>query len=213
MTATSLKEKTEITQSLEPMNSKELDLKMLWISCDILPVVVFYKILETKNLRLLIHPGGDEEKAKTISLKALSEVWVNIIDEYWQKTDEAKYNSNIRKSVNLSKMENEYIGLRAGVALYDIGDPRGMEHIKYFGIKTIEKAKNKVLVLKTKIALKNAELESKRVQDAKYNIYKDYASLIQIIKMPELNNIVVSEWIEYSKLAKQMQKPQQNGRN
>jgi hypothetical protein len=205
MTATSLKEKTEITQSLESMNSKELNLKMLWTSCDTLPVVVFYKILETKNLRLLVKEQGEQE-AKKKPLKSLNEVWVNIIDEYWQKTDEAKYNSNIRKSVNLSKMENEYIGLRAGVALYDIGDPRGMEHIKYFGIKTIEKAKNKVLVLKTKIALKNAELESKQIAETKYNIYQDYVNLSQVIKVGELDKIVVSHWIELNKLAKKMQK-------
>ena len=184
---------------LDSQTSTKQPQKIIWSSCDTLPIKVFYEILETENIKLLGEADSEQ----------LAIVWLEILDKYWQKVDPVKYKQNISKSVNLLKLKNQLTTMVAALTLCEYGQQEGMDVLKVFGYKDIDSALNGVQVVKTKLLLASAQATNE-IKKVEFNFYRDLAMMEQVLER-SLNhdNITVSYWIELNKLAKQIS----NGRN
>ncbi len=183
----------------EESTNLKISLATLWTSCDNLPVKIFYEILKTENLNLLVRSGNANQKK-------LSSVWADILDEYWQLTDKAKYLKNLRLAKSLIQKRNEYTTILGIVTLAEAG-AQVAEYLKYWKLKNIAEAKQRILVLKTNINFALAKLNKDDDQKAAYNFYKDLAMLEQVLNRSiDGETITVSYWIELNKLAKEISK-------
>lgn len=199
MTALSQNAKEEIIESKDATNLKEASLIILWKSCDTLPIKVFYEILKTKNQKHLLEISQRNLNLSESQKIQLNNAWLDILDDYWQLSNPSKYKNNIRKTKDLLEKQNKLTTLKAILLKADLGI-NVVEDLKYWNIKSVEQCLYRTRVLKTKILLILAKVND--VSDTKYayNFNKDYVKLIQRIKVPEIDKITVSLWIELNKI-------------
>lgn len=186
------------TKSEENMNTK-LSPKMLYTTLEELPVKKFYKILNEKDLTLL-GKGSHEE---------LQNNWFSLLDQYWQLTNIGSYKLHAMEQRSLLNMQNRFTTITAAVMLCDLGQKSGFEALKKFGLLDIDRAKNEINILKTKILIKLARIEAQAKEDVYYNFYRDLVRLEQALNRAIDDNITVAKWIELIKLTKELN----NGRN
>ena len=195
----------EITTSKDATNLKEASPLILWNSCDTLPVKIFYEILKTKNLNLLIKNHESHEKSEQLNQK-LNDLWSDILDEYWQLTNLTRYKANLRKTKSLITKQNQYTTFIGILTLAEYGAPV-QKYLEYWKIKTIQEVQQKVRVLKTNIGLAIAKIEEPNDTKDAYNFYSDLVVIEQILKRSlNAESITVSYWAELNKLAKKINK-------
>ncbi len=181
------------TMSEDVMSSTQ-SLQIMWKSCDTLPIRIFYEILKTGNLNLL---GNGSQKQ-------LSDLWADLLDEYWQLSDSVKYKSNLRKTKSLLLKRNKFTTLLAIVKKHELGGDV-KEDLEYWNLKNVLDAIQAIRVLKTNIAFDIARNRNDEDKKTAYNFYKDLAVLEQVLKRSiDSEKITVSYWIELRKLADQL---------
>lgn len=198
MIVTLLRRKMDDIELEESTNTKVSPVS-LWGSCEDLPIKIFYEILKTENLNLLIRKGN-------ASQDQLKNKWADILDEYWNMTNAGLYQSNLRRAKSLIQKQNKYTSLMAILTLAELGI-NVKDKLKYWGLETVKEALRQVRVLKTKIAMKMAELQGEETKKIVYNFYKDLAILEQLLNRSlNVETLTVSYWVELHKLAKQINK-------
>ena len=198
MIVTLLRRKMDDIELEESTNTKVSHVS-LWESYEDLPIKIFYEILKTENLNLLVRKG----KASQDQLK---NKWADILDEYWNMTNAGLYQSNLRRAKSLIQKQNKYTSLMAILTLAELGI-NVKDELKYWGLETVKEALRQVRVLKTKIAMKMAELQGEETKKIVYNFYKDLAILEQLLNRSlNVETLTVSYWVELHKLAKQINK-------
>ncbi len=79
----------------------------LYDQADKIPVKVFYQVMNTQNLSLL---NPQNEKVKK---EKLEEIWNNLIDEYYKKSNIKSYNHFFRETKQREGLRNKVITLNA----------------------------------------------------------------------------------------------------
>lgn len=196
--------------SKEFMSIKE-GLVIVWNSCDTLPIRIFYEILKTKNQKLLLKREQQKLELNENQVNQLNNTWIDLLDSYWQLSNPAKYSTNLRKTKSLITKQNEYTTLVAILMKHSLGVNIAKD-LRHWRIKNINQCLHKSRVLKTKIGLDLARLNSDDDKESAYNFYRDLAILEQILnRQIDQESTTVSYWLELNKLANQINKS--NGRN
>jgi len=165
------------------------------ISLENLLIKTFYKILQSeKNLSLL-------------KVENPKDKWDDLLDEYWNIIDKDKYNSSIRKSVSFLKQENEITSLSAILLKASAGGVV-KEDLKVWGIDNTTKALSRLRTLKTTYSIEMLrENQRHTFGTVEFNIYKDVVMLEQLLgRAIDIDKCNVLQWIEYNKLANEMNK-------
>ena len=140
-----------------------------------MPLARFFDILNTNDYRYLLKLD-DYDNLPDIKMD-LSEVWIDIYEDYLIKSENAeyKYQLELRKSIDLLIIQHEQIryalwvsGLKYDKNILNFLKSKGI-NIDYTNIKSFERGKSKLKSLEYKIKFKKKELE-KKTSDKKTNI-------------------------------------------
>ena len=181
-------------------------------NCSELPIGIFFKILETKDLTLLCYRGIKKD---------LKDVWESIIREYEELTGSPEYSNYLSKTnsdcIRINRI-NSLIGLFWLKQLRPDDDYTSLE--EYWNVKGIDRTslKTKILQERTKlnIDIVKRQSQSKLKQPEKKQTIED----IKILLAENLNlkyeidtsKTSVKEWVAMCKRVEEKFKSLQHGR-
>lgn len=137
-------------------------------------VETFYKISKTGNLELLKVNPDDQ-----VSEEALNDVWLDLQEYYFSKTNKNTYELFKRNMKSVVGMQSEIIACYAALKLVELCDERGLEILPKLGIKhnDIEKIKSAINRKQTNLNFAKTKLERVQQKDADVSFYKLLASV------------------------------------
>lgn len=194
--------------------------KNYFSSVENLPVSIFYKIKNEKDVRYLIKDYDGEEVDGDI-LPKLKEVWAEINQDYTDALSNGKGVSDLRTIAQISEMEMEIMVVGSLISFYNKTPTEGVkEAILEWGYPTnVDKALDQLKKLKFKLDFlksKNKELlEPEEGEQIEYDLYKDVVMLEQALGKNEIDpsRTVVAKWIKYLVVAQEKNKKvKENGK-
>lgn len=166
--------------------------------CSELPVKVFFKILETRDISLLCYRG----KAKNLDV-----VWDKILDEYEKLTDSKEYTNQLNEA---NAEVNRVLRINGLINLYYLMtyDPDGdyTENLKFWGVggSTKEDVKSEISTEKTLYEIrkdKEKALQKLKGKPKSFEWVKAHVEDILGKNYLPTNEVTVKEWVEYCALA------------
>lgn len=167
--------------------------------CSELPIGIFFKILETKDVNLLLIKGKH---------KKLLEVWESILKEYEQLTGSPEYTNQLAKTNNECK---KTIRLNAIIAIYWLlhFDKEGdySEQLAYWNVtgKDETQVRTQILQEQTKLNIDRIKLEARQKLKQSTQENKSFEDIKAIVEESrggnyiDSNKVTVKEWIAMCK--------------
>lgn len=170
----------------------------LYDQADKIPVKVFYQVMNTQNLNLL---NPQNEKVKK---EKLEEIWNNLLDEYYRKSNIKSYNNFFRETKQREGLRNKVITLNAVYIILSRSTNEDKILIckniltKDFNIQNHNLKFLKSLILREKSRLKL--LDKKQKKDNKreeVNFWKLVSQVEQSLGYQlDIEKVTLSRWIE-----------------
>lgn len=185
----------------------------IYSNCAELPVVIFYEILETGNIKLLIKSGF-------VKLAQLKKQWELIQQEFEQLTGNQKSHKSIVKSnFDLIRINR----LNALITIYTLWQYRPKDNfadeLKYWGVNvnSIDHLKTYILQEKTNLNIKLLKEQSKQTDTEQKTLESIIVEVENALNRNiEFEKISVKKWIELCKSVEEKAnaiKKANNGRN
>lgn len=183
----------KFTSLYKKKDSKELPLE-LYDTPEKISMKLFYKILETNNLILLVK---NQEAASPENHEQLNGVWLDLLDFYYRSTNRQSWENFLRNLKATVKIKNEIISCTAAFELYRLNDDRGIEYLKKFGIKSTndDGIKAAILAKETKLELAENKLTNQGSKES-FKFYRMLASVQFQLKRNIDTEISLAEWVE-----------------
>lgn len=159
---------------------------------------VFYKILETNDLKLL---ANNPSLLKEKDGETLNDVWLSLLDFYYRNTNKQSWENFLRNLKAVTKIQNELTGCRAAYEMCLLGDERGFENLKKFGIQSenLDAVRSQILSKETKLDFAERKLKKKDEGEA-FNMYRMLANLrISNSITVDIEKVCLAEWVEILK--------------
>lgn len=186
--------------------------KSLYSNCSELPITLFFKIVESGDLRHLVIRGKFPDSY-------LRDTWDNITKEYERLTGTDAFSSEVIKSIVGARKMNRLTGLISAYYLLLYQDPTAVESLRYWGITnpTLQNVEMKIKQEKTRLNIEAVQLANNRTEskslDFEQIVIQVEGVLNQMgLRHGELNvsNMSVKKWCylnkEIEKKAEQISK-------
>lgn len=161
-------------------------------NCEVLPVTVFFKIIETGNLQLLVVDGKATDSE-------LNTTWENILFEFEKLTNSNEYHMHIREQGEDVRRINR---LNALVALYYIGAYGGediSEDASFWGVNGTDYNAVKLEIMRERTRLNIASIEKSK-EKPKQDFYELWTAVENgLNRSIDVENCSVRKWVALCK--------------
>lgn len=199
--------------SSNPNRSSGGKLPQLYDTPRKIPVEVFYRIMETGDLTLLIIQSEkpmlqrlwERIRKPKDDTKRLYGVWLDLQEYYYANTNKQsfqRFKDNFKRVILL---QNEITGCYAGLRLVELGENEGLDILKQFGITATEpqQIQSAINRKETKLEFAKNKLGDNDKKEA-VSFYKQVASVeSNLNRQLNLNEINLERWVAYLEEIKQ----------
>jgi len=195
---------TTSTGSNQPASTKANQLP-LYDTPGKLNVELFYRIMETRDLSLLLI-NTSQELNENESLKLatrLNNVWMELQEFYYNGTNKQGFKKFKESLKRVIKLETELLACKAAFQLVELGDESGYEILQHFKISSQDpkKIRGAILRRETKLDFARGDLEKKSASDDKkeaLTFYKMVAGVErQLNRQLDIDKINLERWVAY----------------
>lgn len=179
----------------------------LYDSIDSLPILTFFQIMKSQDLKLLVVEGNPSEEL-------LTQTWEKVMEEYYREANPKQYKEQLRKAVKVEQLRNQITLLSAAMTLHSLGYKSGTDVLEE--MKVSEKnVESKINMERTRLNMLIAEMKKEDAQHGtreELNFWKTIATVERgVNRTLDVERISVARWIAIINDLKEHYKELNNG--
>lgn len=192
---------TTLLQRLRVKSSK------LYDSIETLPILTFFQIMKSQDLKLLVVEGNPSEEL-------LTHTWEKVMEEYYREANPKQYKEQLRKAVKVEQLRNQITLLSAAMTLHSLGFKSGTDVLEE--MKVSEKnVESKINMERTRLNMLIAEMKKEDAENGtreELNFWKTIATVERgVNRTLDVERISVARWIAIINDLKEHYKELNNG--
>jgi len=192
--------------SVSPEISKVEVLKLLHHDPEKMKVKKFFDVMGSQNLSLL-KKNPESEVSETL----LEEVWSELQDHYYSRTDPKGWSAFKIDLAKLQKINNDITTINASVILIHYNKDSGYEYLKQMGINATNEQDATSALNRKKTSLKIIQSKRKQAgEKEEFNFYKMVANIQKTYGQPiDIKKTTLASWIGYIQVVEDIVKSQE----
>lgn len=179
----------------------------LYDSIDSLPILTFFQIMKSQDLKLLIVNGNPSEEL-------LTQTWEKVMEEYYREANPKQYKEQLRKAVKVEQLRNQITLLSAAMTLHSLGYKSGTDVLDEMKI-TEKSVESKINMERTRLNMLLAEMKKQDAENGtkeELNFWKTIATVERgVNRTLDVERISVARWIAIINDLKEHYKELNNG--
>lgn len=179
----------------------------LYDSIETLPILTFFQIMKSQDLKLLVVDGNPSEEL-------LTQTWEKVMEEYYREANPKQYKEQLRKAVKVEQLRNQITLLSAAMTLHSLGLKSGTDVLEE--MKVSEKnVESKINMERTRLNMLLAEMKKQDAENGmkeELNFWKTIATVERgVNRTLDVERISVARWIAIINDLKEHYKELNNG--
>lgn len=179
----------------------------LYDSIETLPILTFFQIMKSQDLKLLVVEGNPSEEL-------LTQTWEKVMEEYYREANPKQYKEQLRKAVKVEQLRNQITLLSAAMTLHSLGFKSGTDVLDE--MKVSEKnVESKINMERTRLNMLLAEMKKQDAENGtkeELNFWKTIATVERgVNRTLDVERISVARWIAIINDLKEHYKELNNG--
>lgn len=179
----------------------------LYDSIESLPILTFFQIMKSQDLKLLVVEGNPSEEL-------LTQTWEKVMEEYYREANPKQYKEQLRKAVKVEQLRNQITLLSAAMTLHSLGYKSGTDVLDE--MKVSEKnVESKINMERTRLNMLIAEMKKQDAENGtkeELNFWKTIATVERgVNRTLDVERISVARWIAIINDLKEHYKELNNG--
>lgn len=179
----------------------------LYDSIETLPILTFFQIMKSQDLKLLVVEGNPSEEL-------LTQTWEKVMEEYYREANPKQYKEQLRKAVKVEQLRNQITLLSAAMTLHSLGFKSGTDVLDEMKI-TEKSVESKINMERTRLNMLLAEMKKQDAENGtreELNFWKTIATVERgVNRTLDVERISVARWIAIINDLKEHYKELNNG--